>query len=125
MCLYCPIKIGKGRAGFDIGPLRAGLNPHIIHVGQIDRDSVVAHRIPGDVMAAAANCDVKSIFACKSDCMWDIIGVGALHDHSWPPVNHGVPCLAGLVIPSVLRTHYVALHGALELLNALIESRCH
>ena len=125
MCLHCPIKIGKCRAGFDVGALRTVLNPHILDVGQIDRDSVVAYRVPGDVVATAANCDVKSIFACKSDCMWDIIGIGALHDHSWPAINHGVPCLASLAVPSVLRTHYGALHGTFQFLNVLVESRCH
>src|ERR1019366_2591760 len=54
----------------------------------------------------------------------DIICICALHDHGWPPVNRGVPHLAGLFIVGVLGTHYVALDGTLQSPNVLVESRC-
>lgn len=125
MRLHCSIKIGECRAGFDVGALCARLNPHILHVGQVDRESLVAYCVPGDVVATAANCYVKSVFTGEPDCMSDITRICTLHDHGWTPVNHGVPHLAGFVIAVVLGTHYGALDGALQLLNVLVESRCH
>src|SRR5579859_1391420 len=70
---------------------------------QIDHQAIVPDSQPAGVMAAAPYGDLQALFAGKMNCRHYVGDVGALDDHAWFAVNHGVVNLSLCVITRIVR----------------------
>jgi hypothetical protein len=82
-------------------PLRVDL--HLIHLGQVDHQTVVDHGETSRTVATAADRDLKFVLAGEADRRHDVFGRPDASDGRRTAVDHPVPNLAGLFVASVIR----------------------
>ncbi len=70
-------------------------------VRQIDHQAAIADGVAGNVVAAAAHGDEKSVFPGKIHGGDDVGGADATHDQAGPPVDHGIPDAACVIVGGV------------------------
>jgi hypothetical protein len=92
------IEVGQRGAGLDASRAGRRIDVYRFHQGQVDEETAVAHRMAGDVVAAAAHGNEQLFVARELDRMDDIGGAEATHHEAGPPVDHGVPDRAGGVV---------------------------
>ena len=85
------IDIAERRPALDPRRTPARVDENAPHPGQIDHDSVVAQRTPGDVVAAAPDGNQQVVRAREPDRMDDIGGSTAPDDHAWTLLDAGIP----------------------------------
>jgi hypothetical protein len=95
--------------------LRVQLDP--LHQRQVDDQAVVADRMPGKAVPAAAHCQVQTGFPSKPDGATHIGRVGAPGHQGRIPVDRTVPDPAVLVVVGVARLDYLAIEGSPELVH--------
>src|SRR5512132_1195967 len=76
-------------------------------------------------MSDAANRKLKPVFPRKPDYRRNIISLHALHDGRGPPIDHGVPYLAGFLVTGIIRNYDASLDKTLDLFSRLQHQRCH
>jgi hypothetical protein len=71
--------------------------------GEVDHDSVVAGRKPGDAVPAAADGDQQVLFAGEPERRDHLVDVGRAHDERRTSVRHSVPHSSRLVVAGIFR----------------------
>ena len=79
------------------------VNPYAGHVGQVDHQAVVTHRMPGHRMCPATDRDRKAFTPCEAYSGHDICRARTPHDDCGIPVDRVVPDLARAVVVRIAR----------------------
>ena len=97
LCLLVEVRQRGPR--LDPGSPRRWIDPHRLHLRQVDHDTAVADRAAGDVVAAASHRDEQSVVAGEPDGAHHICRPQAADDEAGFAVDHRVPDGSRLVIP--------------------------
>jgi hypothetical protein len=81
----------------------AGIEPDRLHQRQVDHQPAVAHRQPGDGVAAAPHGDLEIVIPGEADRRHDVVGAGAAGDEARAAVDGAVPDPPGLVVALLAR----------------------
>jgi hypothetical protein len=102
---------GEGLRGeVDVGPQGAALDHRRpcrridadgAHAGEVDDDAVVAGRMAGDVVAAAADGDLKPLVAGEANRRGDVGHALDASDHGRAAVDRAVPDAAGGLVAGI------------------------
>ena len=80
VCLRLVVDVGPDRTAADGRTAGDRVDADIVHLREVDHDSVVDRREAGDAVAPAADCDRQVVAACEADGHDDVGGAGAAHD---------------------------------------------
>jgi hypothetical protein len=94
------------------GDAAGGIDPHGLHVREVDGDSVVAHCSAGHVVAAAAYGDLQAVVASNSHGGHYVGGAAAAGDESEVAVNDAIPYGSGVVVGGVVSRDELAPESA-------------
>ena len=111
------VDVAEPAAAADVHQLALGVDGDVAQPGQVDGQAAVRHGLAGHVVAAAADRGREPVLAGHADRGHHVLGAGAAQDQAGPPVGHGVPELAGLLVLGVVGADDVALERAGELLG--------
>jgi hypothetical protein len=98
----------------DPGAPRAGVDLHGLHARQVDHEPVVAQRVAGDVVPAAAYGQEHAVLAREVQRLDHVLRPRAGGDDRRTLVDHAVPDLAGLVVARVARNEDLASETLLQ-----------
>src|SRR6185437_5452687 len=115
--LSLAIEVRELRAGLHSGGACLGIDPDPLHRAQIDDDSVVADREPGEAVASAADRDRKAGLARKANCGPDVADAGAPRDQRREAADRAVPDPAVLVVSGIDRTKNLTAERASEFVD--------
>ena len=101
------IKVSKTGPWFDIGTAFPGINPDRFHVRQIDHQTTIANRIPGNIMPAAAHRQKQVMLPGQIDRTDHVADTGATDNHAGSSIDHSIPDLADFIIGRVRRQDHV------------------
>ena len=90
-------------AAADTHGVRTRVDDDVVHVGQVDDDSVVDDAQPGTVVAAATHRERGVMGPGERDRAADVVGTGATDEQGGMAVDHPVVNGARLVIAGVAR----------------------
>jgi hypothetical protein len=93
----------QGSPAFDSGRLSDGIVANPIHPPEVNNDSVVAHRRPGNVVAATSHRKRQVSVTRKIDCGHYIGWTRALNNQSGPLVDDTIPNVAGGLVTGIVR----------------------
>ena len=108
------VDVGPPGARADPGGARPGIDGHGRHVRQVDDQAVLAHRAPGDLVAAAPDAHGWSVGAGHGDGGHDVGSGRAAGDHDRASVDESVPHPAGLLVAVVGAVDDVAGQGGAQ-----------
>ena len=117
------------RGGVELGPRQAGARPHDAalridadraQAADVDDDSIVDEREPGDRVAAAAHGDAEVAQARVVERGGDVTGVRAADDVAGATLDAGVEERAGLVVFRLARVVHVAPQLMAELVKGAV-----
>jgi hypothetical protein len=72
-----------------------------LHRREIDHQPVVDRGASGNIVTAAANCDLEAEILCELDGIHDIGHAPAARNQRRPPVDQAVMDLSGLVVTRI------------------------
>jgi hypothetical protein len=84
---------------------RLGVDRDGLHQRQVDHHAAVAHAMPSDRVAAAADRDDQVAFAREADRLDDVVGARAAGDERREAVDRAVPDAARLVVALLPSPH--------------------
>ena len=105
------------RLAIDVAPERSALDPrtppfrvdsHAAHRREVDHHAAIADRMPGDVVAAAADRRREALRAGEGNRGAYVRRARAARDHRRAAVDHGVPDRTGDVVVVVSRDERIA-----------------
>jgi hypothetical protein len=93
-----------------LGPNRSGqrVNPYASHLGEIDHQAVVTHRVPGHGMCPAADRDRQVPLASQTHRSEHVSGPGTAGDEGGPTLDLPIPDLPGRLEALVVRFQKVS-----------------
>ena len=97
---------GGAAAGARDAPL--GVDLHLVHLGQVDHQTVVDHGETGGVVPAAADRDLEAVLAGEVHRRHDVCRRPGTSDRRRAAVDHPVPDAPGLFVARVIREEQVA-----------------
>ena len=111
--------------GSDVGGRRsADRRSTLLHQRQVDHQPVVADRVAGDVVAAAAHGEQEVVVGRESDGVLNVGRAGAAGDQRRAPVDHGVPDRPRLVVAGVGRAEQEPRELLTELTDLVLGHAC-
>src|SRR5262245_20329863 len=119
--VFRPIPLGRvidvalGAAWPDPHRAAGRIDPHTLHGGEVDNQSVVARTEPRAVVAAAANGDEQAVVASEVHGADDIRYIGAVRDQARALVDHAVIERTGLVVALIGGLDDLAAQSGLEI----------
>jgi hypothetical protein len=90
---------------------------HALHRRAIDHEPAFAHRVAGDVVAAAAHGEQQVVRPCETDGVHDVRRPFAPDDQRRSLVDHLVPHLARRVVGGIAPPQQIAAQAGAELLD--------
>jgi len=115
--LRLPVQIAKRGAALYAHRLCRRIDVHAPHPGEVDHQTAVVDRIPGDVVAASLDRQQQIVLTREVHGVDDIRGAGALHDQRGPAIDQAVPDRARLVVAFVARGEHAPSNRCRQRLN--------
>ena len=95
------VEVAPRRAALHAHRPGGGIHAHPAHPREVDHESAVTDRTPGDVVPPAAYRDEQMVRGGEADGSLHVGRAGASGDEGRPPVDHRVPDRAGVVVARV------------------------
>src|SRR5439155_25994921 len=94
-----------------------GIDPNTLHQGQVDHQPAVADAGAREAVGAAAYGHEQRVVTGEVDGAEGVGHPDGAADQAWPPLDIGVPNLAGLGIARIVGSDELAAQALLELFN--------
>jgi hypothetical protein len=111
------VEVRERGTAFDGDPAYVGVDACGFHPRKVDYDTVVAHGIACDVVAAAADGKPESVIPREVHPADDVRCGGAANDGCGMLVDHGVPDLTFAFLGAVARKKNLSLEPTFQLLD--------
>ena len=123
VCLRLVVDVGPHRTAADGRAAGDRVDADLVHLREVDHDSVVDRREAGDAVAAAADCDRQVVAAREADGRDHVGDAGAAHDECGTALVCSVPDPRGLLIAGVARRHDLAVDRLAQFLHCCLSER--
>ena len=91
------------------------MHSYLVHLRQINDDSVVTRRVAGHTVPPTSNGEWKTRFASELDAFDDVSNSGAPDNCSWILVDEAIPDSPGALEPRMPGKDDLAMDSRLEL----------
>ena len=92
------VEVSPGGAAAGAGDAPLGVDLHLVHLGQVDHQTVVDHGEPGGVVPATADRDLESVLAGEVHRRHDVFCRAGTSDCRRTAVDHPVPDVTSLLV---------------------------
>ena len=111
------VDVAEQAAAARVHQLAFGIHGDVAQSAEVDGQAAVRHGLARHVMTAAADRGRQPVLAGHGDRGHHVLGAGAAQDQAGPPVDHGVPDPARLLVLGVVRADDLALELAGQFLG--------
>jgi hypothetical protein len=113
--LGCTVEVSEQSASVGPGRCVLSINTDGGHLGKVDHQTAIAHRVPAHAMTPSTHRDDKGMTLGETNSFNHISHKLAAGDERRPPIDHAIPHRPNLVVISVLWPDQITTKNRIEL----------